>query len=176
MACCDACASGESCSCSPPEQKTCTPCAPFSPRALELLKQDRDPSTSAAIPALTTASILPPARGGAVYNYSCARYILKNDDTATVPSADLTGIRWVTTIDPTGAAAVQEGLNSRSGSNFLCGDECKSFPIEAGVIGDDDLETLELQVTNSNAVGAAAVTLEIYGRALCVPMFQPVTA
>lgn len=166
MSCCNECATGGQCNC------TSSGCAPYSGRALEALRRDRDVSTTATLAPGVVTTVFPPSRGGAVFDYSCATFTVKNDAPTVVPDADITGIRWRHTIDPTGSAAVQEGLTERSRTDFICGDECKYFEVEATVIGDSSIETLGLDFNNSNAA-AATVTLQIQGRKLCVPTFSP---
>ena len=142
------------------------------------MRQDRAPAVALVIPAGTTALITPPARGAAVYNYSCAKYLLKVTPDAVngATAADAAGIRWVQTIDPSGAAARQEGLESRTGNQFLCGDSCQFFPIDADVVGQPDIEILQLEVANTNLALGMNASLEIQGRALCVPKYQEIPA
>lgn len=169
MSCCNQCATGGQCDCSS------AGCAPYSARALEALRRDVDVSTTATLAPGVVTTVFPPARGAAVFDYSCATYTLKNDTPTVVPDADLTGVQWNHTIDPGGTAAIQQGLTVRQRSNFICGDQCAYFAVEAGVIGDATIEILGLDILNSNAA-AAQVTLEIQGRRLCVPTFSPLPA
>lgn len=169
MSCCNQCATGAQCDC------TSGGCAPYSARALEALRRDVDVSTTATLAPGVVTTVFPPARGGAVFDYSCATYTVKNVTPSIVPDSNITGIQWNHTIDPTGTAAVQQGLNVRQRTNFVCGDECAYFAVEAKVVGDSSIEVLGLDIANSNAA-AATVALEIRGRRLCVPQFQAMPA
>lgn len=142
---------------------------------MSLICGDNDPSIPATIPGGTTADIQVPGRGSVTFNYSCANYQIRNNDTATVPNSDLTGIRPVLIVDPNDAASRQEGLTTRTASDFICGDQCKSYPVGFQSVGPADTDQLVVEITNTN-VAAASVTLEIFGRRACFPVMQSAPA